>query len=71
VSRARQRKNENYLLWASIFSNGVWYLTAHLLVVKVLPMYMLIPYTMGTLYGGMIGQFVSMQIERMFKIKTE
>jgi hypothetical protein len=71
VSRARQRKNENYLLWSSVFSNGVWYLTAHLLVVNVLPTYLLIPYVVGTLYGGMIGQYVSMNIERLFKIQTE
>jgi hypothetical protein len=71
VSRARQRKHENYLLWASVFSNGVWYVTAHLLVVNALPNYLLIPYVMGTLFGGMTGQLVSMIVETKLNIKMQ
>ena len=31
VSRARQRNNQQYLAWASVFSNGVWYICMHYL----------------------------------------
>jgi len=63
VSRARQRGHMIYLEWASIFSNGIWFVTLHILVVNSLPIHFLVPYIVGTAVGSLLGQAFAMWIE--------
>ncbi len=63
VSRARQRNHELYLEWASVFSNGVWFITLNILVVHHLALYLWIPYLVGTGIGSLWGQAFAMRLE--------
>ncbi len=64
-SRAGQRNNQQYLAWASVFSNGVWYLTMHELALGSITIEKAIPYIVGSAVGSLIGQLLSMKVERM------
>ena len=59
VSRSRNRDNLNYHLIASIFSNGVWFLTFRELVLREMNFVLFIPYTVGTVAGSLLGQKIS------------
>jgi len=63
VSRARQRGHMKYLEWASVFSNGIWFITLHILVVNRLPPHFFVPYIVGTAIGSLWGQAFSMWVE--------
>ncbi|TSC60371.1 MAG: hypothetical protein LiPW15_249 [Parcubacteria group bacterium LiPW_15] len=63
-SRAGQRNNQQYLAWASVFSNGVWFLTMHQLVIGSITPEKAIPYIVGSAAGSLIGQLLSLRIER-------
>lgn len=63
VSRARQRNHELYLEWASVFSNGIWFVTLNILVVHHLALYLWIPYLVGTGIGSLWGQAFAMRLE--------
>jgi hypothetical protein len=63
VSRARQRNHELYLEWASVFSNGIWFLTLSVLVFNDLSSYLLIPYLVGTGIGSLWGQNFAIALE--------
>src|SRR3989338_4856405 len=64
ISRARQRNHELYIEWASIFSNGIWFVTFNILVVNELAGYLLIPFLVGTGIGSLWGQAFAMSIEK-------
>ena len=64
VSRSRNRDNMTYHAICSVFSNGIWFLTMHQLVVADLSFWLLIPYIVGTVSGSLFGAKVSMRIER-------
>jgi hypothetical protein len=49
---------------ASVFSNGVWFMTFHQLVLNQMNFVMFVPYTFGTVSGSLTGAKVSMVIER-------
>jgi hypothetical protein len=70
VSRARNRDNHWYHATMSVFSNGIWFLTMHQLVVADLSYWLLVPYVVGTVAGSLTGSAVSMRIERMIGAKT-
>jgi len=71
VSRARSRNNIPYHAIASIFSNGVWYLTfRHLKKANMPPSYV-IPYVCGTIVGSLIGVGLSMKIEEKLNATSD
>lgn len=65
VSRSRNRDNLRYHLVASIFSNGVWFLTFRQLVTADMSLTLFVPYTIGTVSGSLAGQRISMWIEKV------
>jgi uncharacterized membrane protein YfcA len=65
VSRARNRNSMTYHAVASVFSNGVWFLTFRELVTRDMEFVLFIPYCIGTVIGSLFGAGLSMRIERM------
>ena len=70
VSRSRNRDNMTYHAICSVFSNGIWFLTMHQLVVAELTYWLLLPYVIGTVAGSLSGAKASMFIERAIGAKT-
>ena len=70
VSRSRNRDNMTYHAICSVFSNGIWFLTMHQLVVADLSLILLLPYVVGTVAGSITGAKVSMKIEKLIGAKT-
>jgi len=70
VSRARNRDHMGYHMTASVFSNGIWFLTMRELVVAELTLYLIIPYIVGTVCGSMFGAAISIRIEKLLGAKT-
>ena len=64
VSRSRNRSSFRYHMIASVFSNGVWFLTFRQLVLAEMNLWLFIPYTIGTVAGSLTGVKISMWIER-------
>jgi uncharacterized membrane protein YfcA len=64
VSRARQRNNQQYLAWASVFSNGVWYVCMHYLAQGKITLEKAAPYLVGNAGGSLVGQNVAMKVEQ-------
>jgi uncharacterized protein YebE (UPF0316 family) len=71
VSRARNRDNMYYHAIASVFSNGIWFLTMRELVISDLTPVLLLPYTFGTVAGSLTGAKVSMRIEKWLDAKAD
>jgi len=71
VSRSRNRNNITYHIVASIFSNAMWFLTFHNLVVNNMDFTLFIPYTIGTVSGSVFGVKVSMVIERLLHAESD
>jgi len=65
VSRSRNRDNMRYHIIASVFSNGIWFLTFRQLVVADMNLTLFIPYTIGTVLGSVSGVRISMWIEKL------
>jgi hypothetical protein len=63
VSRSRNRSNLTYHMIASVFSNGVWFLTFRELVKADMSLTLFVPYTIGTVAGSLTGVKISMWIE--------
>jgi hypothetical protein len=70
VSRARNRDNHYYHIVASLFSNGIWFLTMRELVVNDLSYDLLAFYVIGTVTGSVFGAKVSIAIEKAIGAKT-
>ena len=64
ASRSRNRDNLTYHLIASVFSNGIWFLTFRELVRADMTLTLFVPYTLGTVSGSLLGAKISMLIER-------
>ncbi|MGD9697589.1 hypothetical protein [Acinetobacter sp.] len=64
VSRSRNRNNMRYHAIASVFSNGIWFLTFRELVKADMSFALFVPYTIGTVIGSLFGAAVSMKIEK-------
>ena len=71
VSRARQRNHDTYLMWASMFSNGVWYLTMHQLALKNITPDKTAPYVVGGVVGSLVGQNVAMHVEKKINARMD
>lgn len=70
VSRSRNRSSMTYHAVCSVFSNGLWFLTMHQLVVADLSYMLAIPYITGTVAGSIFGAKVSMRIEKLIGAET-
>jgi len=70
VSRSRNRDNMTYHAVCSVFSNGLWFATMHVLVVADLSFWLAIPYIVGTVTGSITGAKASMYIEQLIGAKT-
>lgn len=64
VSRSRNRSSMKYHLIASVFSNGIWFLTFRSLVLAEMTLYLFPFYTIGTVAGSLYGVSLSMKIEK-------
>jgi hypothetical protein len=64
VSRSRNRSSFTYHMIASVFSNGVWFLTFRQLLLAEMSFTLFVPYTLGTVSGSLSGAKLSMWIER-------
>ena len=71
VSRSRNRDNISYHIIASIFSNGVWFLTFRYLVTNMMSLDLFIPYTIGTVSGSVFGVKISMWIEKLLHAQSD
>ena len=65
TSRSRNRDNYTYHLIASVFSNGIWFLTFRELIRGDMNLLLFIPYLIGTVSGSLTGVKISMFIEKM------
>lgn len=65
VSRSRNRNSMMYHLIAAVFSNGIWFLTFRYLVTANMSLALFVPYTIGTVSGSLVGQKISMWIEKL------
>ncbi len=70
VSRARNRDKMTYHAIASVFSNGIWFLTFSILVKENMNLIMFVPYCIGTVSGSLWGAKVAMYIEAKIGAKT-
>lgn len=64
VSRSRNRDNITFHIIASVFSNGIWFLTFRQLVTSNMTLALFPTYCAGTVCGSVVGVKVSMAIER-------
>lgn len=65
VSRSRNRNNVTYHILAASASNVVWFLTFRELVKQDMNWILLLPYTIGTVAGSVLGVKISMAIEKL------
>lgn len=63
VLRSRNRSSFTYHMIASVFSNGIWFLTFRQLLLSEMSFVLFIPYTVGTVSGSLCGAKLSMWIE--------
>ncbi len=71
VSRSRNRTNMAFHVIASIFSNGVWFLTFRQLQVKNWTLDLYVPYAAAGAIGSVTGVSISMAIEKKLGITSE
>lgn len=71
VSRARQRNHQGYLLWSSVFSNGIWYMTMHQLAINNITADKAGPYVVGNTTGSLVGQNVAMNVEKKVNARMD
>lgn len=71
VSRARNRSSFSYHMIASVFSNGVWFLTFRQLILTQMSWVLFIPYTVGTVIGSLTGAKISMWIEKKLNATSD
>jgi hypothetical protein len=71
VSRSRNRDNFQYHLVASIFSNAVFFLTFRELMLAEMTMWLMLPYTLGTVTGSLTGTKISMWVERLLNARSD
>lgn len=64
VSRSRNRDNTSYHILAACGSNVVWFLTFRELILADMSFGLLVPYTIGTVSGSVLGVKIAMRIER-------
>ena len=73
VSRARNKDSYLYHMIASVFSNGLWFLTIGVIVqsqLEQMDLLMAVPYIAGTVAGSLTGAVISIRIEDTFGLST-
>lgn len=70
VSRAKNRNHMGYHAACSVLANIIWFLTMRMMVVEGLSLYLLLPYTIGTVAGSLWGATISMKIEKIIGAET-
>lgn len=65
TSRSRNRDDMRYHMIASVFSNGIWFLTFRELIRGDMNYILFIPYLIGTVAGSLTGIKVSMFFEKI------
>ena len=70
VSRARNRDNDAYHMFASMLSNSLWFFTMQHLVAEDMTTWVLAPYLAGTVLGSLFGAKVSIKIEKLIGAET-
>ena len=71
VSRSRNRSSFTYHMIASVFSNGIWFLTFRQLILHDMTYLLFLPYTVGTVAGSLSGAAISMWIERKIGARSD
>lgn len=71
VSRSRNRSSFKYHMIASIFSNGIWFLTFRQLLLSDMSFVLFVPYTIGTVLGSLSGAKLSMWIENKVGARSD
>ena len=71
VSRSRNRNNITYHIIASIFSNGIWFLTFRNLILSEMNLLLFVPYTIGTVSGSVTGVKISQWIEKLLHAESD
>ena len=71
VSRSRNRNNITYHIIASIFSNGIWFLTFRNLILSEMNLLLFVPYTIGTVSGSVTGVKISQWIEKLLRAESD
>ena len=71
VSRARNRNHMGYHAFASVLSNGLWFVTMGILVTSGMSWVLAIPYITGTVLGSLFGAKLSMKIEAFLGATTD
>ena len=71
VSRSRNRDNMTYHIIASVFSNGIWFLTFKQLITADMTYELFPAYCAGTVCGSVFGVKVSMWIERILGAESD
>ena len=71
VSRSRNRNNITYHIIASVFSNGIWFLTFRELILSDMNLILFVPYTVGTVAGSVTGVKVSQWIEKKLNAESD
>lgn len=66
TSRTRNRDNFAYHALAATGSNVVWFLTFRALITADMTLALLLPYTLGTVAGSLMGASISMRLEQWF-----
>lgn len=70
VSRSRNRDHMTYHATCSVFSNAVFFLTFHQLMIADFDIWLIIPYVIGTVSGSIFGAKASMKIEKIIGAVT-
>ena len=63
LSRSRNRSSMSYHFTASVFANGVWFLTFRQLMLSEMSVHTFVAYTLGMACGSLAGAKASMLIE--------
>jgi len=71
VSRSRNRDNISYHIIASVFSNGIWFLTFKHLITANMTLWLFPAYCIGTVAGSVFGVKVSMWIEKILGASSD
>jgi hypothetical protein len=72
ASRSRNRSNKAYHALASVFSNGVWFLTMAYMITELdFEFWVVVPYVLGTVLGSLVGVSLSMKIEEFFNLGSD
>jgi hypothetical protein len=70
-SRARNRDNEIFVVFTTVLSSVLFFLTFRYLIRNDMPFALFIPYTTGTVFGSLTGANLSVYIEKIFGIKPD